>query len=119
MKQACEPGGTGWPLFDFKVKNTEMRMKKLQETPDDKKASVEASLDRNPAFYKSIQTGCKTGTAESHAKSGAPHAWFTVFAPYDNPEIMLTVLVEEGGQGSDIAAPIAKDILKAYFERGE
>ncbi|MDO9027762.1 MAG: penicillin-binding transpeptidase domain-containing protein [Candidatus Roizmanbacteria bacterium] len=84
MKQACSTGGTGWPLFDFK-----------------------------------IQTGCKTGTAESHAKSGMPHAWITVFAPFDNPEIALTVLVEEGGQGSDVAGPIAKEILKAYFERNQ
>ena len=84
MKQACSTGGTGWPLFDFK-----------------------------------IQTACKTGTAESHIKNGLPHAWITVFAPYENPEIALTVLVEEGGQGSDVAGPIAKEILKAYFERSE
>jgi penicillin-binding protein 2 len=84
MKQACSAGGTGWPLFDFK-----------------------------------IQTACKTGTAESHAKSGLPHAWITVFAPYENPEIALTVLVEEGGQGSDVAGPIAeisKPILKAKIK---
>jgi len=74
-----------------------------------------------------IQVGCKTGTAESQsaAPTGSdlevapPHAWFTVFAPYDKPEIVLTVLVENAGQGSDVAAPIAKEILRAYFERSE
>lgn len=119
MMEACSTGGTGWPLFDFKVKNQELIMKKLEETSDDKKASVEAAVNRDPAYFKGIQTACKTGTAESHAKSGTPHAWFTVFAPYDKPEISLTVLVEEGGQGSDVAAPIARDILKTYFERKE
>jgi len=89
MKQACSAGGTGWPLFDF------------------------------TANAKKIQTACKTGTAESHAASGLPHAWITVFAPFDKPEIALTVLVEEGGQGSDIAGPIAKELLKTYFERSK
>ncbi|HLL60520.1 MAG TPA: penicillin-binding transpeptidase domain-containing protein [Candidatus Nitrosocosmicus sp.] len=87
MKQACQTGGTGWPLFDFKVKD------------------------------KSIPIGCKTGTAESHAKSGKPHAWFTAFAPFDKPEIAVTVMIEEGGQGSDAAAPIAREIFKTYFGR--
>lgn len=120
MKEACSTGGTGWPLFDFKVKNQDMMMKKLQETPDDKKASVEASINRDPAYFKSIQTACKTGTAESHqAASSLPHAWFTTFAPFDKPEIALTILVEEGGQGSDVGGPIARDILRAYFERRE
>ena len=89
MKQACSTGGTGWPLFDFAVGKTK------------------------------IQTACKTGTAESHAASGMPHAWISAFAPYDRPEISVTVLVEEGGQGSDVAGPIAKEIFKAYFERSQ
>jgi penicillin-binding protein 2 len=89
MKEACSTGGTGWPLFDFKTKN-------------------------GP-----VQTACKTGTAEIQAKSGLPDAWITVFAPFNNPEIALTVLVEEGGEGSNVAGPIAKEILKAYFERSQ
>lgn len=94
MKKACSPGGTGWPLFNFKyqISNTK---------------------------YQEIDTACKTGTAESHAQSGKPHAWITVFAPYEKPNIVLTVIIEEGGQGSDVAGPIAHDILKAYFERKE
>lgn len=105
MKQACSPGGTGWPLFNFKVKSS---MLKVED--DHKNASADAGLAE-------IQTACKTGTAESHSKESAPHAWFTVFAPFDKPEIVLTVLVENSGQGSDVAAPIAKEILKSYFER--
>jgi penicillin-binding protein 2 len=72
-----------------------------------------------PLFDFKPQTACKTGTAETPNKSGQPHAWITVFAPYDNPEIALTVLIEEGGQGSDVAGPIAKEILKAYFGRNQ
>lgn len=119
MKRACSPGGTGWPLFDFKVKNVELFAKDLEKIPEAKKASAAASMNRNSIYFKPIQTACKTGTAESHAKSGIPHAWIQVFAPFENPEISVTVLVEEAGQGSDIAAPIAQDVLKAYFERVE
>ncbi len=107
MKQACETGGTGWPFFDFGIEATR------SASLDAKDASQRTSVKTK------VQVGCKTGTAESHAKSGKPHAWFTVFAPFDEPEILLTVLVEEGGQGSDVAAPIAKEILKMYFERME
>jgi len=120
MKEACSPGGTGWPFFNFSVKNIEMIEKKLSETPENKKASVEAALNRDPAYHKPIQTACKTGTAESSQGAGTtPHAWFTAFAPFDDPEIAVTVLVEQGGQGSDIAGPIVKDILTSYFERSE
>lgn len=106
MKEACSTGGTGWPLFDFKVVDKII-------PPVDKTSTIGAKI-----IYKPIQTACKTGTAEStQIATGAPHAWITVFAPFDNPEIALTVLVEEGGQGSDVGGPIAKEILKAYFGR--
>jgi penicillin-binding protein 2 len=119
MKRACSTGGTGWPLFDFKIKNTELFEKDLEKFPDNKKASAEASMNRDIKYFKPVQTSCKTGTAESHAKSGIPHAWAEVFAPADKPEIAITVLVEEAGQGSDVAVPVAKEILKTYFERVE
>jgi len=56
----------------------------------------------------------KTGTAQWHSQK-SPHSWFTGFAPYENPEIAITVLVEEGGEGSGIALSIAHDILMWYF----
>ncbi len=56
----------------------------------------------------------KTGTAQWSSKKN-PHAWFTGFAPYDNPEIVLTVLIEEGRGDVHLAIPIAKDILNWYF----
>jgi penicillin-binding protein 2 len=57
----------------------------------------------------------KTGTAQWSTKEN-PHAWFTCFAPYDNPQIVLTILIEEGGEGSSAAVPIAKEVLKWYFK---
>ena len=67
-----------------------------------------------------VKIAGKTGTAEYPGKRDRrgflpTHAWFTAFAPYDNPKIALVVFVEDGGEGSQIAAPIAADILRAYF----
>ncbi|MCC6639492.1 penicillin-binding protein 2 [Candidatus Falkowbacteria bacterium] len=57
----------------------------------------------------------KTGTAQ-FAKNKPPHAWFTGFAPYDDPELVVTVLIEEGIEGSTYAVPVAYEVFKAYFE---
>jgi penicillin-binding protein 2 len=44
------------------------------------------------------------------------HAWFVAFAPYEKPEIAVAVIVEHGGHGGAIAAPIAQKIFKKYFQ---
>lgn len=59
----------------------------------------------------------KTGTAQ--APQGNPHAWFTAFAPYESPEIVITVLVENGGEGGTAALPVARDALAWYFTHTE
>ena len=53
----------------------------------------------------------KTGTAQFNNNQNV-HAWFTAFAPYDNPELVVTVMIEGGGEGSAIAVPIAKQIFQ-------
>lgn len=61
----------------------------------------------------------KTGTAQmianSKASRGEDHAWFAAFAPLRDPEVVVVVLVERGGKGGQVAAPIAKKILNAIF----
>src|SRR3989338_121740 len=56
----------------------------------------------------------KTGTAQWN-KNKSNHAWFTSFAPVDEPEIVVTILVEEGGEGGSIAAPIAYEFYKWWW----
>jgi penicillin-binding protein 2 len=94
MTKACQPGGTGWPFFNFGL--------------------GEATVS---ADFKPISTACKTGTAELGDPKKQTHAWFSVMAPADTPEIVVTVLVEKGGEGSSVAAPIAKEVLKYYFSQ--
>jgi len=69
-----------------------------------------------PLFNFKTKLACKTGTAEVGDGTKDTHAWLTAFAPADNPQIIITVLVERGGEGSDIAAPIVGDFLKEWFE---
>lgn len=61
-----------------------------------------------------VEIAGKTGTAQWSANK-ANHAWFTGFAPYDNPELVFTLLIEEGGEGSSIAVPIANEAMSWYF----
>jgi len=86
------------------------------------KMACEAPLGTGyPFIYPKypITVGCKTGTSEFGEKNKLgkyqTHAWFTVFAPYDDPEIVVTVLIEAGGEGSTASAPVAKQYLDSYF----
>lgn len=57
----------------------------------------------------------KTGTAQTPGAGSAPHAWFAAYAPRERPEVAIAVMVENAGEGSAIAAPLARDILEYYF----
>lgn len=67
-----------------------------------------------------VQVAGKTGTAQT-AEGQPPHAWFTAFAPADDPKVAVAVVVEYGGSlgddatGSRVAAPIAKAIMEAVL----
>ncbi len=65
-----------------------------------------------------VEAAAKTGTAQWHSEK-ENHAWLAAFAPYRQPEFCLVVLVEQGGEGSTGAAPIARDILDYWFSRSE
>lgn len=125
MSRACAKDGgwgyqgTGWPLFDFTV--------------------LKENLGEAHGVGQRFQVpiACKTGTAEFGDPKNRTHAWFTAFAPIPadfitgmrqmpetqdklitgEPEIAVTVLVEAGGEGSSVAAPIAKKILEEWFKR--
>jgi penicillin-binding protein 2 len=61
-----------------------------------------------------VSVAGKTGTAQN--PHGKDHAWFVAFAPLESPRIAVAVIVENGGSGGSIAAPIAQKVLSAYFE---
>ncbi|MBU0619082.1 hypothetical protein KKD62_02480 [Patescibacteria group bacterium] len=86
MKEVCQPGGTAFPFFEFQVDG------------------------------QVIEIAGKTGTAEFGHPEDKTHAWFTGFAPIDQPKISITVLLEAAGEGSREAAPLAKEILEWWFK---
>ncbi len=63
------------------------------------------SLQRLP-----FSTGAKTGTAQ-WSNNALSHAWFTAFAPYDHPQIVVTALIEEGGEGGVATVPAVRNFL--------
>lgn len=66
------------------------------------------------AKVEGINVAGKTGTAQN--PHGNDHAWFIGFAPYENPEIAFAIIVENAGFGGAVAAPMAREIVKKYFE---
>jgi penicillin-binding protein 2 len=86
------------------------------------------AFSHDPAKYP---IAGKTGTAQVHAKrlgvmgeedeSDLPkefrdHAWFIAFAPAQAPRIAIAVLVEHGGGGGAVAAPVARQVMDAYLQ---
>jgi penicillin-binding protein 2 len=65
------------------------------------------------AAVKGFTVAGKTGTAQN--PHGGDHAWFVCYAPAENPEIAVAVLVENAGHGGSIAAPVARKVMEKYF----
>jgi len=104
MVGACSSGGTAYVFFDWN---------------DAAKAGLsQAAYTKAPPETKLPLVACKTGTAEYwDVASGKmkTHGWLTAYAPADNPQISVTVLMEGGGEGSDVAAPVVRKVLAKYF----
>lgn len=114
-------------VYGFKDEKTEQIYKKepqlVREIPitnenlDIVKTGLKATVESGSAQYLKnlpFTVAGKTGTAQVGGDN-KPHAWFAGFAPYDRPEIVLVVLLENGVEGSTYAVPVAYDIFKQYF----
>jgi penicillin-binding protein 2 len=69
------------------------------------------STGTGKSMDSTLKIAGKTGTAQNR---GDDHAWFAGYAPYDNPNIAVAVIIENGGHGGTIAAPIAQEMIRAY-----
>jgi penicillin-binding protein 2 len=88
-----EKGGTGWRA----------RMKQIKVAGKTGTAQV-----------VSLKKGPKSKEDEEIPYKHRDHAWFVGYAPYENPEIAVAVIVEHGGHGGSAAAPIVRQIIEAY-----
>jgi peptidoglycan glycosyltransferase len=80
-------------------------------------AAVEGDVGRQftaGAKVPGVTTAGKSGTAELGGR-GEPHSWFIGFAPADAPRVAIAVLVEQGGRGGEVAAPIAGELMGRYL----
>ena len=83
------------------------------------KSAMVAVIEQGTAVVARIPGvtwGGKTGSAE-HRKAEQTHSWFVGVAPMDDPKIAICVLVEAAGHGSTVAAPIAREVVKAYLQK--
>ena len=64
-----------------------------------------------------VEIAGKTGTAQFDARNPSrTHAWFTSYAPFADPQIALTILVESGGEGSSVAVPVARMVYEWWYD---
>ncbi len=74
-----------------------------------------------PFFSLNEKVYCKTGTAQHGGEDTKPHAWITVVVPFGDNEkdwVVVTVLLPEAGEGSEVAGPVARKIVD-YILRGK
>ncbi len=64
-----------------------------------------------------VQAAGKTGTAETDPGKRAPDAWFSSFAPYGDPRIVIVALIENSGEGAEFAVPAVRETMAWYFQQ--
>ncbi len=122
----AEVANGGLKIKPHFIKSTEYRVPSVEVeriAPEEAVQTVRFGM-RDTVIYGSgralagfpVPVAGKTGTAQW--RSDRPnHAWFTAFAPFDKPEIVVTVLIEEGAEGSRTAIPVARAVLDAWIKR--
>ena len=90
-----------------------------QKVADMMVETVKSGTGTNASLY-GIQVAGKTGTAENEmtASGNGEHTWFVGFAPADDPEIAVVVMMEySGGTGGGNCAPIARNVMQKYLNK--
>ena len=118
-------------IFPKIIKNIEIDLEILKLLKEGLRGVVnEPHGTGHRARLKNIVVSGKTGTAQVVAMKDSEavipedetpysfrdHAWFIAFAPYKKPEVAVSVIIEHGGHGGAVAAPIARKILETYFK---
>lgn len=69
------------------------------------------------AAFRNFRPAVAGKTGSSETGTGTVHSWFACYAPAEHPQIVISVLVEHGGDGSVSAVPVTKKILETYFAK--
>jgi cell division protein FtsI/penicillin-binding protein 2 len=102
--------------FDTKITSeVSVSSNSLEEIKKSMKETVASPLGTARSLqYLPVDAGAKTGTAET-GKYKVYHNWITAFAPYDEPEIVLTVVIENVPDNMGLANLVARELLGYYF----
>ena len=117
VKEVLDPSGEKVEEFEPEVMDTAMSPD-VAETVTEMMVAVVRSGTGTAAQLPGVEVAGKTGTAQT-GTGEAPHAWFISFAPADDPEIAVAVIVENGGAygseatGGRVAAPVARAVMEA------
>lgn len=85
-------------------------------TMDSVLGTAEYVFGADSGLGESLVSVCgKTGTSQTGGETTPPHAWFGAFAPAEDPEIAIAVIVENSREGSEVAAPIVRRIVETYY----
>ncbi|MEO0147337.1 MAG: penicillin-binding transpeptidase domain-containing protein [candidate division WOR-3 bacterium] len=112
-------GNGGWvvlPRFSNFERQETLKVMAPEWAYDIVKRGMLKVVEEGTAYYSRIQGfqfGGKTGTAQN--PHGEDHSLFIAFAPYDDPEVAIAVVVENAGHGSSAAAPIASALIRHFF----
>jgi len=118
-------GGTRWKPHVVKQRGNDPVLPEGTELPENVRTGIKTVREglrqavtqgsaRALASLPAPAAG-KTGTAQVGGDQPT-HAWFTGFFPYDNPDLALTILIENGGEGSSVAVPVAKEIFQWWYD---
>lgn len=98
----------GFTTKQFKKADIDLVKKGLEEVPSNGGTAW-------PFFTFPFKTAGKTGTVEFGDPQDKTHAWYTAYAPLEDPAISVTVLIEAGGEGSSDASPVVKETLRWFL----
>jgi peptidoglycan glycosyltransferase len=114
VRQVVWPGGGSGSSYGA----AELATPISADTAENVKKMMIAVVQRGTgtsAQLPGVTVAGKTGTATN--PFGAPHSWFVCFAPAEAPRVVVAVIVENGGYGAAVAAPIARNILRVALDR--
>jgi penicillin-binding protein 2 len=121
VNRIVSPEGKTQKIFE-PVMNSNMTIKKevIKIVKDGMKGVVnEPGGTAYGSRLQNVSMSGKTGTAQSvgeKGKNSGDHAWFIAYAPAEEPSIAISVLVEYGGHGASVSAPIAKAVTETFFK---
>jgi penicillin-binding protein 2 len=113
---ASDPGNPVWTFEPAAVSDLPISAGNLKVIQDSLHEVTSASYGTAFRAFEGLEVSVagKTGTAESGQEK--PHAWFAGYAPAENPEIAIAVVVEYSGEGAVYAAPLFRKVVEAYFD---